>query len=136
MSIPDEALDNHLAILGKTGAGKTVTAKGAVERLLDAGERVCIIDPTGAWWGLRLMADGKTPGYPVAIFGGSRADCGGHPMIEHPHTRERAELLLDALGRNPLPVVPKAIEARCVTMSEDLMRVIERAKRPDTEGTK
>lgn len=72
--IPDAALDQHVAILGKTGSGKTYTAKGAVERLLEQGRRVCIIDPTGAWWGLRAAADGKEAGFPVAVFGGDHAD--------------------------------------------------------------
>jgi DNA helicase HerA-like ATPase len=51
--IPDEALNSHIGILGKTGSGKTYTAKGLVERLLAARRQVVIIDPTGAWYGLR-----------------------------------------------------------------------------------
>jgi hypothetical protein len=35
---------------------------------------VRVIDPTGVWWGLRLLADGHTPGYPVVISGGPHAD--------------------------------------------------------------
>src|SRR5690242_9599524 len=73
-AFPAEALSHHIAILGKTGSGKTTTAKGFAEDLLDAGKRVCAICPTGVWWGLRLLADGKTPGYPVVIFGGQHAD--------------------------------------------------------------
>lgn len=73
-AIPDAALDNHLAILGKTGAGKTTAAKGLVERLLDRAERVCIIDPTGVWYGLRANADGTPSGYGVLVFGGDHAD--------------------------------------------------------------
>lgn len=74
MTIPIDALTHHIAILGKTGAGKTYTAKGAAEALMEAGRRVCVIDPTGAWWGLRLAADGKASGFPVVIFGGQHAD--------------------------------------------------------------
>jgi len=51
-SFPPEAFAQHIAILGKTGSGKTTTAKGFAETLLDAGKRVCVIDPTGVWWGL------------------------------------------------------------------------------------
>lgn len=74
--IPTAALAQHIAILGKTGSGKTSTAKAAiVEPLLDHGAQVCIIDPTSAWWGLRLSADGKRPGYErVIILGGERGD--------------------------------------------------------------
>lgn len=64
----------HLAIVGRTGSGKTYTAKGLVEQLLTAQRRVCIVDPTGAWWGVRSSADGKHAGFPVAVFGGEHAD--------------------------------------------------------------
>lgn len=73
--IPNEALENHIAILGKTGSGKSNAAKVIAERLLHAGKRVCAIDPTGTWWGLRLSEDGKHPSpWPVVIFGGEHAD--------------------------------------------------------------
>jgi uncharacterized protein len=72
--LPDKAMDNHIAILGKTGSGKTYTAKGLVERLLEKKKRVCIIDPTGVWWGLKSTATGKEAAFPIVIFGGDRAD--------------------------------------------------------------
>ena len=74
MIIPSEALKNHIAIIGKAGSGKTFCAKGIAEGLLDAGERVCIIDPTGVWHGLRSKANGKSGAYPVVIFGGEHGD--------------------------------------------------------------
>lgn len=72
--IPVAALSSHIAILGKTGSGKTYAAKGIVEDILSVNGRVCIIDPTGAWHGLRSSATGKSAGFPVVIFGGSHAD--------------------------------------------------------------
>ena len=72
--IPAEALKNHIGIIGKTGSGKTFAAKGIVENLLDAGERVCIVDPASAWWGLKSKASGKAGAYRVVIFGGDHAD--------------------------------------------------------------
>jgi hypothetical protein len=72
--IPAEALKNHIGIIGKTGSGKTFAAKGIVESLLDAGERVCIVDPASAWWGLKSKASGKAGAYRVVIFGGDHAD--------------------------------------------------------------
>lgn len=72
--VPSKALEHHLAILGKTGSGKTTAAKAGVERILDAAGRVCVIDPTGAWWGMKSSATGKSAGYPFVIFGGSHAD--------------------------------------------------------------
>jgi uncharacterized protein len=55
------------------GSGKTYTAKGFVERLLDAGARVTVVDPLGVWWGLHAGAQGNA-GYPVIVFGGRHAD--------------------------------------------------------------
>lgn len=72
--IPEDALLQHIAFLGKTGAGKTTAAKGRIEELIRQGRRCCVVDPTGVWWGLRLAADGVSPGLPVVIFGGNRAD--------------------------------------------------------------
>lgn len=78
--IPTPALLQHIGIVGKTGSGKTFTAKGIVEQLLDQERRVCILDPTGAWWGLKSSANGKDAGYPVVVFGGEHADV---PISEH-----------------------------------------------------
>lgn len=78
--LPSAALESHLAIVGRTGSGKTFRAKGEVEDLLRHKERVCILDPTGAWWGLKSSSDGKSAGFPVVIFGGSHADI---PINEH-----------------------------------------------------
>lgn len=69
-----ELLSTHTAIVGTSGSGKTVTAKGHVEDLLSDRRHVCIIDPTGAWWGLRSNAAGDGPGFDIPIFGGSHGD--------------------------------------------------------------
>lgn len=52
-------MDGASAFVGTTGSGKTYAAKGAVETMLAERRRVIIIDPTGAWYGLRSGADGK-----------------------------------------------------------------------------
>ena len=67
------ALEQHVAIVGRTGSGKSYAARGAVEGLLEAGRQVVVLDPTGVWWGLRAGADGG-PGFPVPVIGGDRAD--------------------------------------------------------------
>lgn len=72
--LPRAAIDKHVAILGKTGSGKTYAAKGLVEHLLDDNAHVCIIDPTSAWWGLRAGSDGKPSRINVIIAGGDHAD--------------------------------------------------------------
>jgi hypothetical protein len=73
--IPDEALDDRLAVVGTSGSGKTYAVMGLIERLLTSGARVITVDALGVMWGLRLMADGKTPSpWRIPIFGGPRAD--------------------------------------------------------------
>jgi hypothetical protein len=79
--IPDAALDDRLGFVGMTGSGKTFGAGTCVERILAKRGRVIIPDPLGVWWGLRQMADGKTPSpYEIAIFGGPHADL---PLTPH-----------------------------------------------------
>lgn len=72
--IPSAALEQHIAILGKTGSAKSSVARYLAEGLLDRSLPVAILTPKGDWWGLKSSADGKKPGYPVVIFGGRRAD--------------------------------------------------------------
>ncbi|GLQ09277.1 hypothetical protein GCM10007913_12090 [Devosia yakushimensis] len=70
-------LTSPAAVVGATGTGKTYTARGPVEQLLDMGRRVVIIDPTGVWWGLRSApkgADETAGGFSIVIFGGDHAD--------------------------------------------------------------
>jgi len=89
--IPEAALDKHIAFLGATGSGKTSAAKsGVVEPALAGGERAVIIDPTGAWWGLRVGRDGKAKGFPIYIFGGDHGD--------YPLRARDAEILAEAFG--------------------------------------
>ncbi len=76
--IPDAALDADIAILGKKGKGKTYTAKGIVERLLQMRRRVLVLDPLSVWWGLKSGADGKAAGFSVPVFGGPHADIPMH----------------------------------------------------------
>lgn len=75
-------LDQPTAIVGTTGAGKTFAAKGGVEALIRAKRSTIILDPTGAWWGLRAGAKEGEPGLPVMIFGGEHADVPIDPTHE------------------------------------------------------
>jgi len=79
--IPDAALDDRLGFVGTAGSGKTYNASACVERLLDSGARIVVVDPLDVWWGLRLIADGSGPSrYAMPIFGGSHGDL---PLNEH-----------------------------------------------------
>lgn len=79
--IPTAALDDRLGFTGTSGSGKTYAAGTAIERLLAKKQRVVIVDPLDVWWGLRLMADGKTASpFNVVIFGGAHGDL---PLTEH-----------------------------------------------------
>lgn len=74
LPIPRKVFDQHIAVLGKTRAGKSSTMRLLVEDLLDRKMPVGIVDPKGDWWGLKLSASGKSAGYPIVIFGGEHAD--------------------------------------------------------------
>ena len=74
--LPLSALDERLAIIGASGSGKTYAAKELVERLVEGGARVCVVDPLGVWWGLRAgPEEGASPlPCPVVVFGRRHAD--------------------------------------------------------------
>lgn len=93
--IPKETLQQNIIALGKTGAGKSSALRSIVEPMLDDKMPVCIIDPKGDWWGLKLSANGKNAGYPMVIFGGKHADV---PINEHSGAHV-AELF--AIGNRP-----------------------------------
>lgn len=97
--IPAAALDQHIAILGKTGSGKTYAAKGLVEWMLGEKRQVVVIDPTAAWWGLRLDKDGKRKGADVVLLGGEHADFPAPPKsgeaIARLATEKRASIVVD-----------------------------------------
>ena len=95
--IPDKALAQHIAVLGKTGSGKSYAIRGVVEQLLDEQARACVIDPTGTWWGLKSSATGKSGGYPVVIFGGTHADL--------PLSAAHGEALAEAIGTSSTPAI-------------------------------
>ena len=104
--IPAAALEKHIAILGKTGSGKSNLAKTIAEDLLTRGVRVCVIDPTGTWWGLRILADGETSSeFPIVIFGGEHGDL--------PVGADHGPAIARAIGTSSTPAV---IDTRQLTV--------------------
>ena len=93
LCIPSKILDQHLVVLGKTGAGKSSALRHIVEHLLSHKKRVCIIDPKGDWWGLKSSADGKSPGFPVIAFGDFKNENASDVPINAQSGRHVAELI-------------------------------------------
>lgn len=83
------------AILGIRDSGKTVTAEGLAERLMDGGIPITVIDPIGRWRFLRVPGKGK--GYPVVVAGGADGDL--------PLTPQNAESLIRAAMQNRISIV-------------------------------
>lgn len=73
-ALPPDVITQTFAILAIRRVGKTYTASVMAEEMMKAGLPFVALDPTGAWWGLRASADGKSAGYPVVIIGGAHGD--------------------------------------------------------------
>jgi uncharacterized protein len=98
-SFPLELVVHQTGILARTGAGKTNTAVVIAEEVLAARQQCVILDPPGAWWGLRSSADGKAPGYEIVVLGGDHGDlpleAGAGQTIADFVVDERASVILD-----------------------------------------
>lgn len=88
-SLPIELVTQTLAILAKRGVGKSYTASVMAEEMLKNNQQIIVLDPTGAWYGLRSSADGKKQGFPIVVFGGDNGDL--------PLTESSGELLARSL---------------------------------------
>ena len=93
-SLPLESATQTFAIVARKRVGKTYLASVMAEEFIKAGIPIVVLDPTGAWWGLRSSADGKRDGFPVVIIGGSHADV---PLTEH-SGKVIADLVVDYPG--------------------------------------
>ncbi len=91
LHLPIDAVTQTFAFLARKGAGKTYTAGKLAEELLDVGAQVVILDPIGIWYGLRLGADGKSPGFPIPVFGGEHGDI----PLEHGAGALIADVIVD-----------------------------------------
>lgn len=91
------------AILGIRDSGKTVTAKGIVEQLLDENIPVIIFDAVGKWRWLKDAAPGGKS-YKVVVTGGRAPDLPLTPEsvseIVRSAVKERIPLVIDFYDRN------------------------------------
>jgi hypothetical protein len=96
---PDYVGGGTFALLAKKGAGKTYTGRVMAEEFWKAKVPFVVLDPMGAWWGLRSSADGTGEGIPVAIFGGEHADAplerGGGQVLADLVVDEGLSMVLD-----------------------------------------
>jgi uncharacterized protein len=74
LALPDDAITQTFVIFGKRGSGKSNTGVVLAEEMHRAGGQIIVLDPVGAWWGLKSSADGTEAGLPIYIFGGSHGD--------------------------------------------------------------
>lgn len=80
-----------IADLGISGSGKTYGAGKIVEILHASQKQFAVIDTVGNWYGLRLAADGTSPGIQIPVLGGDHGDI----ALEPEHGRLVAETLVD-----------------------------------------
>lgn len=74
LSLPLDAVTQTFAYMGKKGSGKTYAATSTAEKMHDEHAQIVTVDPVGVWYGLRLAADGKSPGISIPVFGGLHGD--------------------------------------------------------------
>lgn len=91
LSLPASSITQTFGVLAVRGAGKSNLAAVMAEQMHDAGLPFIVIDPVGAWYGLRSSGDGKSPGLSIPIFGGRRGDI----PIERTSGAELADVVVD-----------------------------------------
>ncbi len=102
LAVPDDAVTQTFLILGKRGSGKTNTAVVLAEEMHRVGAPFVVLDPIGAWWGLKSSFDGAGVGLPVYVFGGQHGDLPLQPtageLMAQVFIRHRQPMVLDMKG--------------------------------------
>lgn len=108
LSVGLDVVTQTLAAIGRKGAGKTYLATAIAEQLLDAGAQVIAIDVVGNWWGLRVGADGRSPGKEIFVIGGEHGDV---PLVPEAGAKI-AQLLVEKRVSAVLDISPFSISQR------------------------
>ena len=103
LRLPVEAVTETFGILAARGAGKSNLAAVLAEQMFAAGLPFVVVDPVGAWFGLRAGADGtKGGGLPIPIFGGRHGDVplerGSGELVADLVVGKRLSCVLDLSG--------------------------------------
>ena len=94
LTLPIDFVTKTAAILAQRRKGKTYTASVIAEELVASKLPFVALDPTGAWYGLRASADGKSEGLPVVVLGGQHGDV----PLERTGGRLIADLVVEEPG--------------------------------------
>lgn len=70
----EQFVESKGAIIGQSGRGKSGLLKVIQEELVKNELPFVVFDPAGVAWGLRSSLDGKGPGLPCLVIGGSHGD--------------------------------------------------------------
>jgi len=99
LELPLDAITQTFGILAVRGAGKSNLAAVMAEEMFRARLPFVVVDPVGAWWGLRSSADGKAAGLEILIFGGRHGDIplekGGGQLVADLVVDDRLSCILD-----------------------------------------
>lgn len=128
LELPVDVVTQPIAILARRGAGKTYTASVIVEEVVRAKVPVVVLDPTGAWWGLRSSVDGERPGLPVVIFGGDHGDVALEPSAG----KVIADVVIDHPGAYVVDLSAFESKAAEVRFAADFLERLYRGKRRET----
>lgn len=71
--LPLDLVTQTQAIVATKGRGKTYLAMVQTEEMLEAGQQVVCLDPTGVWWGLRADGTGRGQARSLPQFAGFAA---------------------------------------------------------------
>lgn len=139
LAFPIEYVTSAAAIVAKRGAGKTHTASVIAEEVAESGIPFVVLDPTGAWWGLRSSLNGTKPGIPVIVIGGvqrteENPNGYGDVALEESAGEVIADLVVDSPGFYVIDtsLLPsKAAQTKFVTkFARRLFRRMAAVKRP------